>query len=324
MTFDPNNLPSFKELPVTPGAPPNSAWGVFGDDDQLGTLNLLTPERAVAASSLVRRGAVFPLNLRIDLPDPPLYGRGAPKHTIIGEGTNGRDDYIDSFWPQASSQWDSLRHIRNPEHGFYNATPDDQIVPGDSGRLGIEHFARKGVVGRGVLVDVAAYLASQGEEIDYTHSEVIPRATLEAALDAQKVRIETGDILLLRTGWMKWYLESTSPEQRRSLAEAAARRETEAPGIGPAAEMAEWLWDLHIAAIAGDNPALEAYPPPSDDEFLHRTLIPLLGMPIGELWYLEDLAADCVADGVYEFMLTSAPLHLPGGVGSPPNALAIK
>ncbi len=98
----------------------------------------------------------------------------------------------------------------------------------------------------------------------------------------------------------------------------------EAPGLAPTTEMAAFLWDLHVAAVAADNPALEAYPPATDDDFLHRTLIPLLGIPIGELWYLDDLANDCADDGVYEFMLTSAPLHMPGGVGSPPNALAIK
>lgn len=324
MTFDTNNLPSFSDLPVKPDAPPNSAWGLFGEDDQLGCLNLLTPERAIAAATLVLKGAVFPLNLRIDQPDPPLYGRGAPRHTITGEGGYSRDDYLDSFWPQASSQWDGLRHIRHHVHGFYNGTSDDQVVPGDSGRLGMEHFARKGIVGRGVLIDVARYLESKGERLDYTRPDVITVDALQATLDEQNVEIETGDILLIRTGWVDWYFESTTPEQRRALAEAAARREMQAPGIGPALEIAEFLWDHHVAAVAADNPALEAYPPTTDDDFLHRTLIPLLGMPIGELWYLEDLAADCDDDDVYEFMLTSAPLHVPGGVGSPPNALAIK
>ena len=89
--------------------------------------------------------------------------------------------------------------------------------------------------------------------------------------------------------------------------------------------MAEYLWDLHIAAIAADNPALEAWPPdPATGGFMHWKLIPHFGMPIGELWWLADLADDCAADGVYDSFLTSAPLNVPGGVGSPPNALAIK
>lgn len=320
----PDRLPSFAELPVKPSAPPHSAWGLFGDDDQLGCLNLLTPERVLAASTLVLKGAVFPLNLPIDRPNPPLYGRGAPKHMITGAGGNSRDDYIDNFWPQASSQWDGLRHIRHHVYGFYNGTADHHVIEGDSGRLGMEHFARKGIAGRGVLIDVAAHMQTSGQALDFMRAEFITRETLDAALGEQNTEIETGDILLVRTGWMQWYLESVTPEQKRHLAEASARREMEAPGIGPAAEMAEWLWDHHVAAVAADNPALEAYPPASDDEFLHRTLIPLMGIPIGELWYLEELAADCAEDGVYEFLLTSAPLHMPGGVGSPPNALAIK
>jgi kynurenine formamidase len=324
MTFDADNLPSFADLPVKPGAPPKSAWGLFGDDDQLGCLNLLTAERVLAGATLVRKGAVFPLNLRIDRPDPPLYGRGAPRHTITGEGGNGRDDYLDSFWPQASSQWDGLRHIRHHGHGFYNGTSDEQIVPGDGGRLGMEHFARKGIAGRGVLIDVAAHMQSTGQTTDFMRAGFITRQTLEAALEEQNTDIQTGDILLIRTGWMQWYLEFASPEEKRHLAEASARREMEAPGIGPPDDMAEFLWDLHVTAVAADNPALEAYPPPTDDDFLHRTLIPLMGIPIGELWYLEELAADCAEDDIYEFFLTSAPLHVPGGVGSPPNALAIK
>ncbi len=87
---------------------------------------------------------------------------------------------------------------------------------------------------------------------------------------------------------------------------------------------AEYLWDRHVAAVAADNPALEAWPPSAETGFLHFRLIPHFGMNIGELWHLEDLAADCAADGVYEFFFTSAPLNVPGGVGSPPNALAIK
>ncbi|MCH8814781.1 MAG: cyclase family protein [Chloroflexi bacterium] len=324
MTHPPDKLPSFADLPVKPDAPPNSAWGLFGDHDQLGTLNLLTPERIAAAATLVRKGAVFPLNLRIDCPEPPLYGRGAPRHTIIGEGGNSRDDYIDSFWPQASSQWDGLRHIRHHVHGFYNGVADDEIIPGDTGKLGMEHFARKGIVGRGVLIDVAARMEATRKSLDFMRSDRISVDLLKDCLREQNTEVETGDILLIRTGWLNWYLESATPVQKQQLADTSARREMEAPGIAPTTEMAAFLWDLHVSAVAADNPALEAYPPATDDDFLHRTLIPLLGIPIGELWYLEDLSNDCAEDGVYEFMLTSAPLHMPGGVGSPPNALAIK
>ncbi len=141
MTTETTALPSYDQLPVKEGAPEGSAWGLFGDDDQLGCLNLLTPERVLAAARLVRKGAVFPLNLRIDEPNPPLYGRGAPKQNFV-VGEVHRDDSLDNFWPQASSQWDSLRHILHPRDGFYNGVQADEIVAG-GGKLGIENMARR-------------------------------------------------------------------------------------------------------------------------------------------------------------------------------------
>ncbi len=315
-------LPSYDKLPVKKGAPPRSAWGLWGDDDELGCLNLLTPERVAAAAGLVRKGAAFPLNLRIDRPDPPLYGRGRVRHTITGEGGDGRDDYLDNFWPQASSQWDSLRHIRHPEYGWYNGVRDDEIVAGDGGKLGIDTMAGRGIAGRGVLLDVARHFAARKRWLDYSTPELITTDDLEACAQAQGVEVQTGDVLLVRTGWLAWYLSEATPEVREEISD---RGRLKAPGLGPAEEMAAWLWDRHVAAVAADNPALEAWPPrPETGDFMHWRLIPLLGMPIGELWELDGLAADCAEDGVYEFLFTSAPLNVPGGVGSPPNAMAIK
>ncbi|MBI5289095.1 MAG: cyclase family protein [Chloroflexi bacterium] len=320
MTFDLNDLPSYRDLPAKEGAPTGSSWGLFGDDDQLGTLNLLTPERVASAARLIRKGAVFPLNLRIDKPSPPLYGRGAPRQTMTA-GANGRDDYLDNFWPQASSQWDSLRHIRHPRDGFYNRTPDDAVVAG-GGRLGIENMAQRGIAGRGVLLDVARHFSATDRTLDQKTDQRITAEDLAACARAHNVEIRTGDILLIRTGWLTWYFNTATPAEREQMADRVQLR---APGLAAGEEMAAYLWDLHIAAIAADNPALEAWPPREDSGgFLHFHLIPLLGMPIGELWWLDALAEDCAGDRVYEFFFTSAPLNVPGGVGSPPNALAIK
>jgi kynurenine formamidase len=320
MSFDAKNPPPYKDLPVAAGAPAGSAWGLFGADDQIGCLNLLSPERVVAAAKLVRKGSVFPLNLRIDRPDPPLYGRGAPRQHIEASPVS-RDDYLDNFWPQASSQWDSLRHIRHPRDGFYNGTKDEEIIEG-GGRLGIENMALRGVAGRGVLLDIGRFLESAGRPLDCATSATITPQDLAECTRTEGVGVRTGDVLLIRTGWLRWYLEETTAEQRQRMAD---RDQLQAPGLAAGEEMAAYLWDLHIAAIACDNPALEAWPPqPDSGGFLHFTLIPLFGMNIGELWDMEALAADCVADGVYEFLFTSAPLNVPGGVGSPPNALAIK
>jgi len=95
------------------------------------------------------------------------------------------------------------------------------------------------------------------------------------------------------------------------------------PGLDGMRETAEWMWDHRITFFAGDNIALEALPPVPRN-FQHRRMIPLFGMPIGEFWNFEDLAADCARDGQYEVLLVSKPLNLPRGLGSPINALAFK
>jgi hypothetical protein len=141
----------------------------------------------------------------------------------------------------------------------------------------------------------------------------------------------------VRTGWIGWY-ESLAPDERADLADVEALR---TPGLRSGEELTRTLWDLHIAAIGCDNPAVEVWPPGSlvppevqaevradrrrlHEIFTHTLLLPMLGLPLGELWDLEALAADCAADGVHECCFTSAPLNLPAGVASPPNALAIK
>ena len=98
----------------------------------------------------------------------------------------------------------------------------------------------------------------------------------------------------------------------------------EMPGLDGSMTTAGWLWDRQIAAIAADNVALEAMRVDPEVGFQHRRIIAMLGMPLGELWDLDELAEDCAEDSRYEFMLTSAPLYIPGGVGSPINAYALK
>jgi kynurenine formamidase len=122
---------------------------------------------------------------------------------------------------------------------------------------------------------------------------------------------------------MAWY-EAAGIEDR--LYAARAPEEIGTPGLAHEEEVARWLWDEHVAAVATDSPALEVLPvdQTSAEKFLHIRLIPLLGIAIGEMFQLEDLAADCAEDGVYEGLFTAAPLNKTGGSGSPANALAIK
>jgi kynurenine formamidase len=315
--------PKFSQLPLVGQTGERSAWGVFGQDDQLGTVNLLTAERVKRAATLVRTGRVINLNLPLNFPIT-LYGgfrTGYRHHIEVNRG--GRDDYVDNFAMQGSSQWDSLRHIRFREFGYYGGRQDEDLD--GKGELGIEHWARHGIIGRGVLLDAAGYMERQGTPLDATKKFAMDGAFLEQVARAEKVTLEPGDIILLRTGWLAWYkgLDEAGREALRGTLHPGEGGMA-CPGLDASQATAAWVWDQQIAAMAADNVALEALPVEAQVGFQHRRLIALQGMPIGEVWDLDELAQDCARDGVYECMLVSAPLYLPGGVGSPPNAYAIK
>lgn len=325
-------VPTYAELQRRSDAPPGSSWHLFGKDDQLGTLNFLTPETAVAAAALVQRGTVFNLDYPLNTFVPSLAGTRPPtEHHMFSNNPNHRDDWVDSFYLQSTSQVDGLRHIRHPEHGFYGGVPDENIKVGTPD-LGIHLLAEKGLVGRGVLLDAARYFAARGEPLEYGSRRAFSPSDLDAMAASFGVELRSGDILLLRTGFSENWLAAT-PEER------AAKRG--GPGLEQSEEMVAWLWDHQISIAAADNGGLEVSPVeptspwinpdeplpargPSHNGMLHRPLIGLLGMIIGELWKLDDLAADCAADGRYDFLVTAKPLNLEGGVGSPPNALAVK
>jgi kynurenine formamidase len=317
-------LPPYSQLPVFEKTGERHAWGVFGDGDQLGTVNLLTPQRVLAASKLVRKGTVINLSLPLDFPRTLYHGetRSGYKHRMT-TNRGGRDDVLDNFAMQGSSQWDGLRHVRYREFGYWGGRQDDDVD--SKGELGIENWAQHGIVGRGVLIDAVRFFETHGTPLSPTAKVCITGADIVAIAVSQGVELQDADILLLRTGWLPWF-RSQTPEQQEALRGRLNPGEDglDMPGLDPSVDTAAWLWDHHIAAIAADNPALEALRVDAEVGFQHRRLIPLQGMAIGELWDLEALALDCSADGVYEFMLVSTPLNVPGAVGSPCNAYAIK
>ena len=315
----PDSLPTYSQLLERTDAPAGSNWGLFGKDDQLGTINFLTPERVAAAAPLVRRGALFPLDLPLHLPDPPRFSRQAYRQTIRRfEQGLGHDDHLDNFYLQASSQWDSLAHVGHPRFGLYNGVTAEQVTGREGSRNGVDAWAQRGIAGRAVLLDVARFLAAQGEPVDGFSSRAFTVAELDATAAAQRVELRPGDVLLVRTGWEERYMAADQAARERIAADLHA------PGIEGSAEMAGWLWDRRIAAVASDCPALEPWPWDAAKGVLHMRALCFLGLPFGELWHLDGLAADCASDGVYESFFTSAPLNLRGGIGSPPNALAIK
>jgi kynurenine formamidase len=321
MVFDPNSaLPLFDELPVTPGAPPRSAWGLWGKDDELGTLNLLTPARVAAAARLVRTGKRFGLNWQLDLPSPPLFRREALQHSIKRRLPFVNDDVYLSYNPQSSSQWDGFTHYGNATYqGFYNGVTEAQVTGRPDTRNSIHVWARRGIAGRAVLIDYQRWAFSQGITYSPGERHEITAEALRATAKAQGVQFQPGDILLVRSGWIAWYM---SLDQQARIALATAPHT--AVGLAQGEETLRFLWDEHFAAVAGDTIAFEAYPAHPEHGFMHETLLALWGMPIGELFDLEALAEDCAADGIYEGFFTSAPLNTLGGVASPPNALMIK
>lgn len=130
-------------------------------------------------------------------------------------------------------------------------------------------------------------------------------------MQAQGCELREGDFLLLRTGYI------------RAVVDPSGERPTSWPGLAPGEETARYLWNTHVAAVVADNPAVETAPG-DPKEFLHRRLIPMLGLALGEFFNFEELASDCRDDHRYTCLFMAAPLNLPGGVGSPGNGIAVK
>jgi len=177
-----------------------------------------------------------------------------------------------------------------------------------------------------VLLDVARQVDIAGDS-----AFTITPDLLDKTAAAQDATLEVGDVLCVRTGWLSWY-RTLDATQRADLSE---RTRTfvglEIPGVGPGPAVAEWCWDHGVAALAADTPMVEPFPPSfgadvgfSPDDMVHVRVMVELGIPLGEFFALDALAEDCASDGVYEFLFTSKPLGIPGGIGSPPNAMALK
>jgi hypothetical protein len=312
------SLPDYRDLPKDELGP-RTGWGLFGPEDSLGLMNLLSPEGVVAAARLVTKGAVFPLDVRTGYVNPPFFDRGIPRHTLI-ERRPGRtvDDVFDNVFPQAGSQWDSLGHVAARPNAFYNGATRDQVTSGE--RNTVDNWGRRGIVTRAVVLDVAEVVAQRGGP---GTSVAITAQDLEAARHAAGVEFRAGDVLIVHTGFLAWYGRHDQATRLR-----LSRRETlTAAGLDHSEAMAEYVWNSHAVGVASDTAGLEVWPTGSpEDPFgsLHRIFIGLFGLAIGELWWLDDLVRDCRSDGRYEALLVSAPWNTPGAIGSPPNAIAVK
>jgi kynurenine formamidase len=291
-------------------------WGRWGEDDEIGTVNFITPDKVAAAAALVRRGMIFSLGIPFaaDGPQPGDRGRINPLHLMreTGEGQDFpggchfTDDYV-TMPLQCATQWDSLAHIYYDDH-LYNGYPASTVDAHGAQRNSIDKQGR-GIAGRGVLLDVARLAGVDHLEAGH----VITGDDLEAACAAHGVTVGTGDIVLVRTGW------------RRVFTETRDARAFMGPEPGLGLSTCEWLHDKEVAAICSDNWAVEVLPTETGDALpVHCVLIRDLGLTLGEMLDLEELADDCAADGVHEFFFTAPPIKFAKAVGSPINPLAIK
>lgn len=308
--------PAFDELPLLEPLGLRHAWDHYGPDDTLGSVQLLSADRVLAAAGLVRSGEVISLDLPLDLPDPPLFGRQPYRHEVFALSRNEMDDRLDNFHLQASTQWDALSHVRCREFGFWGGRTENPS--NERNDLGIDRWADHGIVGRGVLVDIAGYLVAAGTPLDPFTEAMVPADTIRAALAAQGVALRQGDVLCLRMGWTAGYRALDSAGRER------VAREPRFCGLRPDEEMARFLWDGGVAALCCDNPAVEPVPGDPSIGSLHRRVLPLLGLALGEMFDFDALAERCRADGRWEFLFVGVPLKVPGGVGSPGNAVAIR
>jgi kynurenine formamidase len=344
--------------------PPGSTWGDWGDDDELGRINLVTPEKVLQGAREVQAGISFCLSLPLDYPGgtalndrrhPPVI---APTEDMKGNAATfynvhmsemqdfGDPRYVD-VWAddivtlalQYSTQWDSLAHVGAEfdadgdgveEAVYYNGyrAGVDLVGPKPDARgdgsghtsfafhLGMEHMAFHGVQGRGVLVDLAHHLGHEFRGVD--------RKLLEEIMAADGVVVEPGDILLLHTGFATKLLEWGRTPSQRDLFTTCSWLDARD------ASLLDWIADSQIAALVADNYAVEgmlgkaADKDPSRHSFLpiHHLCLFKLGVPLGELWYLHELAAWLRENNRSRFLLTAPPLRLPGIVSSPVTPIA--
>jgi kynurenine formamidase len=298
-----------------------SNWNKWGARDQRGTLNYVTPEKIRQAAGLVRDGRAISLQLPMDEngPQTGAFGRFNPIHNMVVSGVDHLADtepaplgfgYADDslfVFLQSGTQWDALSHIFR--HGrMFNGFPADHVSSRGARSLGIERNPT--LVSRGVLLDLVAVLNRP-----MTPGEAVLPDLLNEACRRQDVSVEAGDVLLIRTGDMM---------ARRTAAGWDGYSLGDAPGLS--LRSAAWLAQHRVAAVATDTWGVEVRPNEIAEAFqpMHLVLIVSMGLHLGEIWDLEELAADCAQDGRYEFMLVAPSLRITGAVGSPTNPQAIK
>jgi kynurenine formamidase len=321
--------------------PEGSNWGDFGADDQVGRLNLITEDMRKTALAEAKLGRVFVLSLPLDYPGggehedaprqpPRLFARkwgGEVGYNVRTGKVIGSDDHV-VMSLQYSTQWDSLAHVGmyfDVDGGgveipvYYNGwRAHEHIVGPDGDRppcahcLGIENMALTGVQGRGVLVDLVRAYGRGRTMIGYDQ--------MMRAVEQQGVEVRKGDFLCLYTGYGDAVMAMKKQPDEHVLSQTGAALN------GYDDRLLKWIDDSGVVAVIADNPGVEAFDPTVDSSHdilpLHRHCLFKLGIHLGELFWLTDLAAFLQESGRHAFLFTGPPLRLPGAVGSPATPVA--
>lgn len=301
-------------------------WGKWGPEDHIGTLNYVEPGDVVKAAGLVRTGQVFSLAIDFDNKGPqggktkfPPVGRFNPVHTMLRTGTDAYSGVLDKrgirsaddlvLLPlQSATHWDGLGHIFYKDY-MWNGYDCREVSSFGAAKCGIEHV-RDRMVGRGVLLDIARHMGVECLDDGFA----ITNDILDAACKSQNVTVGRGDFLLVRTGQMA---------KQKALGHWDGYPGGDAPGL--AFETLYWLHEKQVAAVATDTWGVEVRPNDSEaNQPWHWICIPIMGLTMGEIFFLDELAAACAGDKTYEFMFVAPTLPITGAVGGPVNPMAIR
>ncbi len=286
-----------------------SNWGRWGEDDELGTLNLITEKKRRAAAKLVKKGITVSLALDLNKVADPLNAFPLVHELETAEFSGHQvagDRYEIQYHGFAHSHLDGLPHFAHKGY-FYNGVPYSVAKPAGAEKLGIENAGINGVFTRGVLIDMPKHLG-----VEYMEpGTAITEEDILAWEKANRVKIRSGDVLLIRTGrWAK-----VAKDGQWNFLEAAA---------GAHASLASFLKERDVAIIGCDGVSdvmpsgVEGMANP-----LHELVLVGLGMLILDNLDLEALAEEATRQNRETFLFVGAPLRIEGGTGSPLNPLAV-
>ena len=283
-----------------------SNWGRWGAADQLGTMNFMTAKTRLAAAALIRTGRVVPLGREISPATPNLRNFYYKMHRYLDappEEAGCIDEIGMTCHGFAITHVDALCHLFTPEgkQGMYNGYPVEDVTPGGALRLGIEHMGAAGIVGRGVLLDIAEVRGGILEP-----GSTIRPEDLDAAERLHGVRAGEGDVLFVRNG--------------------AGARNTYKLGTGLHAACLPWLRERKVAVLSSDSDS-DVHPPLPGfakwTEPVHMVAIPYMGMALLDQTELDGLAVACAEEQRWTFFVTAGPWRFKGATGSEINPLAM-